>query len=82
VIALALNGLVAAPVVAAALVVLLGRRREHAAVVLAALGGLVVLGWSVWAVALSAPALDGSHVDTAWASAGTSASTGSPPRWC
>jgi NADH-quinone oxidoreductase subunit M len=64
--AVALNGLVAAPVVAAALVVLLGRRREHAAVVVAALGGLVVLGWSVWAVALSTPALDGSHVDTAW----------------
>jgi NADH-quinone oxidoreductase subunit M len=66
--AVALNGLVAVPAGFALLTWLLGRR-DRAAVGVAVLGGVVTLGWSVWTVAGTGAALDGSHVDVAWIAA-------------
>ena len=58
--ALALNGLVALPTGFVLLTWLLGgRRSDVAALSVAVVGGLAVLGWSVWAVAVSAVGLDG-----------------------
>jgi len=49
---------------------LLGSRRSDvAALAVAVVGGLAVLGWSVWAVAVSAVGLDGGHVDLPWVEA-------------
>ena len=85
--ALALNGLVALPTGFVLLTWLLGgRRSDVAAMSVAVVGGLAVLGWSVWAVAVSAVGLDGGTStcpgSTPSASAGTSVSTASPARWC
>ena len=67
--ALALNGLVALPTGFVLLLVLGGRRSDVAALSVAVVGGLAVLGWSVWAVAVSAVGLDGGHVDVPWVDA-------------
>ena len=67
--ALVLNGMVAAPVVLVVLVLLVARLSEAAAVRVAAFGGLVVLGWSVWLAALSQTRLDGTAVDVPWLAA-------------
>jgi NADH-quinone oxidoreductase subunit M len=67
--AFVLNGLLAVPVVFVALVLLVGRRNDAAGVRVAAVGGLVVLGWSIWLAALSGTRLDGTHVDVAWLAA-------------
>jgi NADH-quinone oxidoreductase subunit M len=67
--ALVLNGLLAAPVVFVVLVLLVARRSDAAGVRVAAFGGLVVLGWSVWLAALSGTRLDGTHVDVPWLAA-------------
>ncbi len=67
--ALALNGLIAVPFVSAVLSLLAGRRNEATGVRLAALGGVVTLGWSVWLAVISTNRLDGSHVDHVWLAA-------------
>ena len=66
-IAVLLNGLVAAPVVFALVAVLLVRR-ERWAVRAAVLGGLVTFGWSVWLAAAAHGSLGGagSTVDAVW----------------
>ncbi len=66
---LALNGLVAIPFVFVLLTWLASyRRTDGAALVLAVLGGLVTLGWSVWAVVEASGSLD-SGVDHVWLAA-------------
>lgn len=66
----ALNGLVAVPVVFALAAAALARR-ERAAVGVAALGSFVVLGWSVWAATLAGGPVGeaGRTVDLVWLAA-------------
>jgi NADH-quinone oxidoreductase subunit M len=63
----ALNGLVAVPFGFVLLAWLASHRRaDGLAVGLAALGGLVTLGWSVWAVVVASASLEDSGVDEVW----------------
>ncbi|HJR37914.1 MAG TPA: NADH-quinone oxidoreductase subunit M [Nocardioidaceae bacterium] len=65
--AVALNGLVAIPVLFAALAGLAVRRTsDRLALGLAVLGSFVTLGWSVWVALASSAALGGMDVDVAW----------------
>ena len=81
-----LNGLVAVPFAFAVLVRLLGAPRDRRGRRSRWLGGVVTLGWSVWAWLDASAALDGSDVDVpgspSSACTGTSGSTGSAGRWC
>ena len=65
---LALNGMVAVPVLFALLTGLF-RRSEGFAVAIAVLGSLVTLGWSAWVASLSQAGLDGARVDEVWIAA-------------
>jgi len=68
--AVALNGLVAVPVVFGVVAFVLGRRRSgDAAVGVAVAGGLSTLGWSVWAVVAAGAGLAPSYVDVSWIAA-------------
>ncbi|CAN5290308.1 NADH-quinone oxidoreductase subunit M [soil metagenome] len=67
--AVALNGLVALPAAFVALTLLAGRRSQQVGVAVALAGAVGALLWSVWAVAISTQALDGSHVDHVWVAA-------------
>ncbi len=65
--AVALNGLVAVPIVFAALAGLAARRTsDHLALGLAVLGSFVTLGWSIWAAVASGSALGSFAFDVAW----------------
>ena len=65
--AVALNGLVAVPIVFAALAGLAVRRTsDRLALGLAVLGSLVTLGWSVWVAVASSSAMGSFDVDAAW----------------
>jgi NADH-quinone oxidoreductase subunit M len=64
--AVALNGLLALPAAFVVLTMLAGRRRDAAGTWTAAVGGLIVLGWSVWLAVLMPTRLDGRRVDVAW----------------
>ena len=68
--AVALDGLVAVPFGFVLLTWLASRRRtDSLAVGLAVLGGLVTLGWSVWAVVVASSSLDRGGVDQVWLAA-------------
>ena len=68
--AVTLDGLVAVPMVFGVLTLALGRRRRGgAAIGVAVLGGLVALGWSIWAVVASGTGLGPSYVDVGWIAA-------------